>query len=91
MAKYLKTRTPRYYVIGYNLLLVTDLLVWTDAVCSSAPYKFDLNTNVNVKVKSNVLGADMTAIDLRLRRANVTSAPPRMLHIVRMYKAYGAS
>ena len=68
--------------------MVTDLLVWTDAVCSSAPYKF---TNVNVKVKSNVLSADMTAIDLLLRRGNVTSAPPRMLHIVRMYKAYGAS
>ena len=42
--------------------MAIGLLVWTDAVCSSAPYRFTIGKNVKVKVKYQMLCAEATFI-----------------------------
>ena len=60
MDKCSNARTPHCYMLGCSLSVVIGLLVWTDAVCSSAPYKFNIDRNVKVKVICNMLSAEAT-------------------------------
>ena len=90
MTKCSKARTPSCHVLGCSLQLVVSRLVWTDAVCSSAPYKFNTSKNVNVKVNNNALCADMTASELELCQGNAMSVLPKILYMVRLHNTYGA-
>ena len=90
MDKCSNARTPSCcYTLGYSLTVDIGLLVWTDAVCSSAPYRFNIGKNVKVKVIYNILSAEATVSELGRCRRDAMCVLLMMIYVAGICDTYG--